>query len=268
MVTAEAQTLPRTLSAVGSLESPDMTAIAAEIPGTVVSLDVPEGKRVEAGHVVARLDDAEARAALSVASARLENARARLARQGPLHEQGVASDQSLDDARAELRGAEGAYEEARTRLEKHTIRAPFGGVLGLRQVNVGQYVPAGQPIVEITLVGRARAALLPAAEGSAAARAGPEGGTAWSAAARRASRAQVTAVDPRVDPATRMVGPPGGGRRARPARCTRAWRCACACSSDEVAGRDPAAAGGDRAAGHEVRGLHGGRRRTTRSRTR
>ena len=74
----------------------------------MVALDVPEGTRVEAGHVLARLDDAEARAALSVASARLENARARLARQAPLHAQGVASEQALDDAQSEVRAAEGA----------------------------------------------------------------------------------------------------------------------------------------------------------------
>src|SRR5262245_15380883 len=58
VVTAAAQALPRTLSAVGSLESPNMTTIATEIAGTVAEIDVPEGKRVAAGFVLARLDDA------------------------------------------------------------------------------------------------------------------------------------------------------------------------------------------------------------------
>jgi membrane fusion protein (multidrug efflux system) len=205
VVTAEARTLPRTLSAVGSLESADMTAIAAEIPGTVIALDVPEGTRVEEGHVVARLDDAEARAALSVASARLENARARLARQQPLHAQGVASDQALDDARAELRSAEGAFNEARTRLEKHTIRAPIGGRLGLRQVNVGQYVPAGQPIVEITLADALELRFyLPQKDLPLLAPGQKVHGVVGRCEAR--FEGQVTAVDPRVDPTTRMVG--------------------------------------------------------------
>ena len=61
VLTAEARTLPRTLSAVGSLESPDMTTIASEIAGKVVALDVPEGTRVAAGFVLARLDDERAR---------------------------------------------------------------------------------------------------------------------------------------------------------------------------------------------------------------
>jgi len=205
VLTAEARTLPRTISAVGSLESATMTAIAAEIPGTVVAIDVPEGKRVEAGHVVARLDDAEARAALTVAEARLQNARDRLARQEPLHAQGVASKQALDDARAELRGAEGAFNEARTRLDKHTIRAPIGGVLGLRQVNVGEYVPAGTPIVEVTLADALELRFyLPQKDLPQLA----PGQKVYGVVGRCEARfeGQVTAVDPRVDPLTRMVG--------------------------------------------------------------
>jgi membrane fusion protein (multidrug efflux system) len=205
VVTAEARTLPQTLSAVGTLESPTMTAIAAEIAGTVVALDVPEGQRVEAGHVLARLDDAEARAAVTVASARLQNARSRLARQEPLHAQGVASDQALDDARAELRAAAGAHREAQTRLEKHTIRAPIGGVLGLRQVNVGQYVSPGQPIVEVTFAGALELRFhLPQKDLPRLAPGQAVAGIVGRCEARFEGR--VTAVDPRVNPATRMVG--------------------------------------------------------------
>jgi membrane fusion protein (multidrug efflux system) len=204
-MTAEAQTLPQTLSAVGSLESLKKPTIAPEIAGKLVALDVPEGKRVEAGHVVARLDDAEVRAALTVASARLENARARLARQGPLHEQGVASDQALDDARAELRSAEGAFEEARTRLEKHTIRTPFTGILGFRKASVGEYVQAGQPLVEITPEEGLELRFHLPQKDLALLRVGQR---VYGVVGRCEARfeGQVTAVDPQVDPETRMVG--------------------------------------------------------------
>ncbi len=205
VVTAATQVLPRTLSAVGSLEGPDMTTIAAEIAGTVAEIEVPEGQRVEAGFVLARLDDAEARAALTVASARLENARARLARQEPLHAQGVASEQALVDARAEVRGAEGAYGEASTRLDKHTIRTPFAGVLGLRKVNAGQYVPAGQPIVELTPVDALELRFyLPQKDLPSLAPGQTVAGVVGRCEAR--FEGKVAAVDPRVDPATRMVG--------------------------------------------------------------
>lgn len=152
VVTVEPRTLPRTISSVGSLESPDMTTIASEVEGRVVELDVPEGRRVDAGHVLARLDDAEARAALRVTRARRQNAQDRLRRLESLRAESVSSEQTYDDARTEFDAARAAHDEARTRLEKTTIRTPFAGVLGLRQVNLGQYVDGGTPIVELTQV--------------------------------------------------------------------------------------------------------------------
>ena len=203
VVTAEARLLPRTLSAVGSLDSPKAASIAAEIAGTVVTLDVPEGERVAVGHVLAKLDDAAARAALQVAEARRENARDRLARQEPLFQQGVASKQALDDARAELRAAEGEFQEAWTRLDKHTIRTPYAGEVGLRQVNIGQYVTAGQPIVEITITeGLELRFHLPQQDLPLVAVGQPVHGVVGRCEAR--FEAKVSALDPRVDEGTRM----------------------------------------------------------------
>jgi membrane fusion protein, multidrug efflux system len=205
VVTAEARPLPLTLSAVGSLDSPKQASIAAEIAGTVVTLDVPEGQRVPIGHLLARLDAAAARAALSVAEARRENARDRLARQEPLFQQGVASKQALDDARAELRAAEGEFQEARTRLDKHTIRTPYAGEVGLRQVNVGQYVAAGQPIVEITITQGLEVNFhLPQQDLPRVAVGQPVHGVVGRCDAR--FEAKVSAVDPTVDESTRMFG--------------------------------------------------------------
>lgn len=152
VVTAEARVLPRTLSSVGSLASPNTTTVASEVRGRLTQLDVPEGQRVEAGHVLARLDDSETRAALRVAQARLTNARDRLRRLENLRAKSVSSEQAYEDARAEFDAATGAYEETKTHLEKTTIRAPFAGILGMRGVNPGQYVDAGTPIVELTQV--------------------------------------------------------------------------------------------------------------------
>ena len=63
VISAEARELERTISSVGSLESPSTTTVASEVRGRLTLLDVPEGRRVEAGHVLARVDDSEARAA-------------------------------------------------------------------------------------------------------------------------------------------------------------------------------------------------------------
>jgi membrane fusion protein (multidrug efflux system) len=181
-----------------------MTTVASEIAGTVVSIAIPEGQRVEARHVLARLDDAEARAARAVAAARLRNARDRLARLESLRAESVSSEQAFDDARSEFDAAEGEFERAETRLQKTTIRAPFTGVLGLRQVNVGQYVEPGDPLVEITQVHPLELVFsLPQRHVSEIAVGQSVLGMVGLCEARFEGR--VDAVDPRVDPATRSV---------------------------------------------------------------
>jgi membrane fusion protein (multidrug efflux system) len=204
VVTVEPRDLPRTLSAVGSLQSPQMTTVSSEIVGTVVSFDIPEGQRVERRQVLARLDDAEARAARAIAKARLRNARDRLARLETLRAESVSSEQAFDDAKSEFDAAEGEFERAETRLQKTTIRAPFTGVLGLRQVNVGQYVEPGDPIVEITQVNPLELVFsLPQRHVSEIAVGQKVLGLVGLCEAR--FEGQVDAVDPRVDPATRSV---------------------------------------------------------------
>jgi len=200
----ERRTLPRVVSAVGSLESPEPSTVAAEVPGTVVFIDVPEGERVPAGHVLARLDDEELRARVAADRARFRNAEDRLRRVRRLHDQGVASQQALDDAVSAHDAARAALDESGTRLRKTAIRAPFEGVLGLRQVSRGDYVAAGDPIVRITQVDPLELVFgVPQRHARAVAVGQAVLGTVGPCEAR--FEAQVSAVDPRIDPTTRTV---------------------------------------------------------------
>jgi membrane fusion protein (multidrug efflux system) len=204
VVTADAQTLPRTIDAVGSLESPDPTLVAAEVSGVVVFIDIAEGRRVEAGHVLVRIDDRELRARAAEARARYRQARDRLRRTRSLSEQGVASDEALDDASATRDAAEAALEEADTRLQKSSIRAPFEGVLGLRQVSLGQYLDEGDPVVRLTQIDPLDLVFnVPQRHANAVAL----GQRALGVIGRCDGRleGEVTAVEPRLDPVTRML---------------------------------------------------------------
>jgi membrane fusion protein (multidrug efflux system) len=204
VITAAATELPRTLPAVGSLQSPETTLIASEIAGTAVAIDIPEGRRVTEGHLLVRVDDAEARAVLSVARARLTNARARRERLRSLHASSVSSEQALDDAVAEFDAAQGAVDEAETRLRKTEIRAPFSGILGLRQVNQGQYLDPGAPIVEITQIDPLELEFaLPQRHSGEVELDQVVLGTIGQCGQR--FEGKVDAIDPRVDPATRAV---------------------------------------------------------------
>jgi membrane fusion protein (multidrug efflux system) len=204
VVTAIPAPLPRTLTAVGSLRSPQQATLATEIAGRVVEIDIPEGRQVAQGHVLARLDDQGYRAALRVAEARYRNADERLVRLRSLHRSNVSSEQALQDAIATFDAARGALDEAQSHLEDAVIRTPFRGVLGLRRINAGDYVPQGAPIVEITQIDPLELVFaVPQRHASLVAPDQVVRGMADLCGARFAGR--VTAVDPQIDAATRTL---------------------------------------------------------------
>ena len=147
---AERTAAPLEIQAVGSLRSPQTTTIAADVAGILVYLDAPEGREVPAGHLLARLDPAEAQASLQVAEARAENARIAHERAEQLVKDGVTPQQTLDDAIAMQRTAAGLLAEARTALGKTEVRAPFAGQLGIQHPRLGTRVAAGEAIVQLT----------------------------------------------------------------------------------------------------------------------
>lgn len=204
-VVVEASDLPRMISSVGSLESPEMTTVASEIAGTIVEIEANEGQSVAVGHVVLRLDDREARATLKITDARLRNARDRLARLQQLFDNGVASQQQLDDASSNFDEVDGAHRASRTRFAKHVLRAPYAGTLGMNQVDLGDYVEPGDPIVEISTTGALELRFaLPQRHISEIAIGQMVSGLVGRCGPR--FEGPVIAIDPRVDPRTRMVG--------------------------------------------------------------
>jgi membrane fusion protein (multidrug efflux system) len=195
--------IPRILPAVGNLESPQSTELAAERAGKVVFLDIPEGQEVKTGHILARIDDEQARAAVTIAQARYKNAQDTLARLKTLPAR-ATSQQALDDAQAELEAAAGQLEDARVALRKTMIPAPFSGVLGLRQVSLGAYLDTGNTIVRLTQIRPLHLIFsLPQRYVSQI----KVGQTVRGAASNCEEKftAQVSAIDPFLDPATRSV---------------------------------------------------------------
>jgi membrane fusion protein (multidrug efflux system) len=202
-VTVTPTPIPRTLSAVGSLESPQSTQLAAERAGKLVFLDVPEGREIKGGHVLARIDYEQVQAAVQIAQARYKNAQETLARLKTLPAK-ATSQQALDDAQAALEAAAGQLEDAKVALRKTTIAAPFTGVLSLRQVSLGAYLDAGDPIVRLTQIRPLHLIFsLPQRFVSHV----QLGQTVRGAASNCEEKftAQVSAIDPFLDPATRSV---------------------------------------------------------------
>lgn len=137
------------IRAVGTLKSDESVRIAPEIPGRVVEIGFSEGRRVSEGDVIVKLDDALARAELADAEARLVLAKANSERAQTLSQRGHVTEKAHDEAIANLGTARAAVDLAKVRLDKHVVRAPFDGVVGIRQVSPGAFVTAGTAVVNL-----------------------------------------------------------------------------------------------------------------------
>ncbi|WP_161958648.1 efflux RND transporter periplasmic adaptor subunit [Ferruginivarius sediminum] len=136
-------------TAVGTLLSNESVIIRPEIAGRIVDIRFEEGEPVEKGQLLFKLDDSVYQAELADAEARLELARRNMQRARELFKKGAGTARNLDQAESEFQTATAAVELAKARLTKTTIEAPFAGIAGLRKVSMGDYVTAGQDMVNI-----------------------------------------------------------------------------------------------------------------------
>jgi membrane fusion protein (multidrug efflux system) len=148
-VAVKSQLLPSSFETVGTLRASQSVSLRPEVSGKVEAIGFTEGQPVAAGQVLFRLDDALVRADLNEAAANLQNSQRGYARARELADKQLIARSDLDKAQAALGVDQARLASARTRVDKAVIRAPFGGVAGLRQVNVGDYVDAGQDLVDL-----------------------------------------------------------------------------------------------------------------------
>ncbi len=137
------------VSAVGTLRSNESVVVRPEISGRIARLEFDEGKPVRKGQMLVALDD-------SVYAAELQQAKANLALQSSnynrtveLARENFVSANAKDQALNNLRVAEASLALAQARLAKTQILAPFSGIIGIRQVSVGDYVKEGQDLATL-----------------------------------------------------------------------------------------------------------------------
>jgi len=148
-VTLKAEDLARGLSTVGTLRADESVVVRPEITGRISRIHFNEGQRVAAGALLFSLDASVLGADVNEARATLENARRANARVGQLANQQLISRSDADKARADLGVSQARAASASAQLAKTSIRAPFGGVVGLRDVSVGEVVSPGQALVNL-----------------------------------------------------------------------------------------------------------------------
>jgi len=138
-----------TLNAIGTVAAVNGVTVSADLPGVVEEIAFDSGRWVRKGDVLVRLNANQERAQLASAEAQRELARLDLARKQELLGKAVIPQAMYDQVAAEFKQAEARAGEIRAAIERKTIRAPFSGVLGIRQINLGQYLAGGAPIVSL-----------------------------------------------------------------------------------------------------------------------
>lgn len=141
--------LPRGVSAVGTLRSEDSVMLRPEITGRIAEINFDEGGKVKQGQLLVRLDDSVARAQLQQAQANLSLVSSQYRRAQQLTKEGFISKQARDEIASQLKVQQAAVALARAQLEKTAILAPFDGMVGLRNVSVGDYVSPGLDLVPL-----------------------------------------------------------------------------------------------------------------------
>ncbi|HTR64135.1 MAG TPA: efflux RND transporter periplasmic adaptor subunit [Terriglobales bacterium] len=148
-IVAQRAEWPTTLSVIGTVAAIQGVTVSADLAGTVDKIHFDSGQWVHEGDVLVELDTRQERAQLAAAEADRDLAHINYGRTQELVKQGVVAKNEYDNVEAQQKATEARVGEMRATIARKTIRAPFSGVLGIRQVNLGQYLAAGAPVVSL-----------------------------------------------------------------------------------------------------------------------
>jgi membrane fusion protein (multidrug efflux system) len=191
--------------AIGTLRANESVMLRPEVAGRVAAIGFAEGSVVTAGTVLVRLDDAIPRAELAQAEAELELAQANARRAQELFARGAGSAAARDQAVAALRTATAAVELARARLDKHSLVAPFDGIVGLRRVSPGAFVNVGADIVNLESIDPIKLDFRVPEVFLSRVAVGQRLSVTVDAFPERSFPGAIAAIDPAIDPAGRSI---------------------------------------------------------------
>jgi membrane fusion protein (multidrug efflux system) len=202
---AKQERWPATLNAIGTVVAVQGVTVSADLPGIVKRINFQSGQVAHQGDVLVELDTRQEQAQLAAAEAQQNLAQVNFKRLDGLVQDGVISQADFDKAQADQRAAEAQTKEIRATIERKTIRAPFSGRLGLRQVNLGQYLAAGDPIAPLQSLNPVYVNFGVPQEEARQARVGSTVTVHVDEPAGMRFQGRVTAIDSLLDQATRNV---------------------------------------------------------------
>jgi len=194
-----------TLNAVGSIDAVQGVVITAEVTGKVERIAFKAGAHVNSGDLLVQQDISVENAQLRAAEALAELARLNLDRAQTLLPDNAISQSEYDDARAKLSEAQAQVANIQALIGKKTLRAPFAGRLGIRQINLGQTINDGQAIVSLQSLDFVYVNFLLPQQRLARIRPGMEVRITSDALGGQTLSGKITVIDPEIDTATRNI---------------------------------------------------------------
>ena len=193
------------IDAVGDLQAGESIVLRPEISGRVSAIRFEEGHKAKAGDVLIELNAEEQRSAYAQSEAALKLEVESFKRIKEVRAKNLVSQQQYDESLARLQNAQAVLERDRVRLSRTLLIAPFDGILGLREVSLGDYVSPGQALVNLESVDPIKLDFKLAEKYAAHVVKGLKFDVSVDAWPGRTFHGEIQAVDPRLDEGTRTV---------------------------------------------------------------
>jgi membrane fusion protein, multidrug efflux system len=204
-VTAKLQDMPRYLEGIGTIMAVRQVTVAPEVAGRVTQIMFEAGQTVKANDPLVQIYDAPDRADLVNYEAQERLAQVNLGRARTLAQKEFGSKQAEDQAQMALDQARAGIARTNAVIVQKLVRAPFAGELGIRQVNLGQYLNPGNSIATLTDLNTMYVDFTLPEQASAKLKIGQEIDIAVDAFPNRTFIGKLTTVEPQIDPQTRAI---------------------------------------------------------------
>ncbi len=195
----------QSLTSVGSLTAVQGVMVTAESPGKVVRILFEPGSKVKAGDLLVKQDTSSEEAQLRAAEAAAQVAKLSLERTRKLFAQRSIARSDVDSAEAQYKQTTSQADNIRTAIDKKNIRAPFSGRLGIRLVNIGQYIHAGEEIVSLQSMNPIYADFYLPQQDAVRVQPGYQVRLTSDALDGEKLEGKITAINPQVDAKTRAI---------------------------------------------------------------
>jgi membrane fusion protein, multidrug efflux system len=204
-IAAKLEAMPRYLEGIGTLVAVHQVTIAPEVGGRVTQIMFEAGARVKAGDPLVQIYDAPDRADLANSQAAEHNAEVNLERARALASKEFGSKQAVDQQQMLLDQARAGIAHATAVITQKLVRAPFAGELGIRQINLGQYLNPGNAIVTLTDLDTIFVDFTLPEQASGQIAVGQEVDIDTDAFPGQKFAGKLTTIEPQVDPQTRAI---------------------------------------------------------------